>query len=282
MGNVDLHIHSYYSDGSMSPEQIADFAAQRGVTTLAIADHDMIQGSVALKPLCAARGIRHIPAVEHCANHQDLHVHVLSYFADFENAAYLSMIRRARKALDDMSITLIERMQPHEPRVTVESYMGFTRNPALGGWACLEYLMHCGVTQSMTAGMPYYPRYGISYADADFPSLKETIDTIHRAGGVAILAHPAETLRPALQSAPEQAQKQLFCRALEALMGEGFDGIECYYPLHEDWVTQACLDLCEARGLMVTSGSDSHGIFGNTREIGAMNVDESQVRLHVE
>ena len=282
MGSADLHVHSQYSDGSMTPVQIADRALERGVSLLAIADHDRVEGSIELEPLCAARGIRYVPAVEHTAIHDGRCVHILGYFGHFGHPEYRALIHRARKALDDMSLLLIERMQVDEPRVCVEDFLSFRRDPSLGGWAGIEYLMRRGVTESMMAGTRYYPRYNVFYHDAAFPSLAETLAAIHDAGGVAIVAHPGETLKDALMAEPDEMARAGFLCALNELIDQGCDGVECYYPSHSDWVTWACVDLCKQGTLMVTVGSDCHGIFAYGTDVGEMSAPESLVYLHVE
>ncbi len=277
MGSVDLHTHSRHSDGTMTAREIADRAAQNGVSLLAIADHDEVQGSLELEPLCAARGIRYVPAVEHTALHAGACYHVLGYRADLRDTAYLALIHRARAALLQMSLELIGRMEKDDARVSLADYAAFERDPALGGWAGIEYLMRRGVTQTLNEGMPYYERYGVLYTDADFPSLVETLSAIHMAGGVAVLAHPGERVKGAGKVGGGE-DRALFRRELDALLDVGLDGVECYYPRHSEWVRDACLALCRARGLLVTAGSDCHGTFENT-DVGEMGIPEGSVRL---
>ena len=276
MGNVDLHIHSQVSDGTMTPDEIIERAIEQGVTTLAIADHDEIDSSLALKPLCEAHGIRYIPAVEHTALFDGHCVHILSYHADLMHSEFTALRKRARRALDGMSETMIERMAKQDARVSPEDFAAFERDPSLGGWKGLEYLMHRGVTASMQDGMRHYGHHGVSYVDADFPSLSETIAAIHAAGGIAVLAHPGDTIPTMTAGDPEP--QVAFQRELDRLIAQGLDGVECYYPDHEPWVTQACLDKCNAEGLAITSGSDCHGTFQYT-DIGQPHIDESMVRL---
>lgn len=278
MGSVDLHVHSRHSDGTLTPREIADRALARGVTLLAIADHDVCAGSLELAPLCAERGISYVPAVEHSTLHSGQCFHVLGYFADLTDPDYRALIARARLAMDGMSVELIVRMATDEPRVSADDFMRFERDPSLGGWAGIEYLMRRGVTESLRAGMRYYAQYGVLYEHATFPSLAETIAAIHAAGGRAVLAHPGEVIHAAGHDGFSESDPAGFLRTLEELLAQGLDGIECYYPLHSEWMTNACLGVCRRLGLMITAGSDCHGAFGNA-DVGEMEIDASMIRL---
>ena len=110
MGYVDLHVHTTHSDGALSPAQMVEKAKAAGVTTLAIADHDKISGSQEAAPLCARAGIRLIPAAEVDTVLRGVLVHVLAYFPDFANAAFLAMLQDSRAKLDGMSDILIDRL----------------------------------------------------------------------------------------------------------------------------------------------------------------------------
>lgn len=269
MGIVDLHVHSWYSDGMYAPREIAERAQARGVTLLAIADHDVVEGSLMLAPICAERGIGYLSAVEHsCLNGRCYHV--LSYGAELLEPALLRVIRQARAALDGMSDLLIRRMMKDYPALSMGDYRAFNRDASIGGWKGIEYLMRRGVTQTLHQGMALYAQYGVRYEDAPFPSMQETIRAIHAAGGRAVLAHPGEVI--------DEADRAMFVATLIGLLELGLDGVECHYPKHSDWVRGTCLDLCAARRLMVTAGSDCHGSFSGA-EIGAMGILEEEVAL---
>lgn len=269
MGFADLHVHSQFSDGCYSPQEIVKRAQRAGVTFLAVADHDVVEGSLAIKPLCEQAGIRYISAVEHCCLYNGCYFHVLSYGADLGDAKFLKVVKRARAALDWMSDALIERMSEDFPEITVKDYQAFERDLSLGGWKGIAYLVKRGVTKDVYQAMGMYGKYDVFYRDGDFPSLRETIDCIHEAGGKAVLAHPGESFREPLVE---------FECTVKEILDQGMDGIECYYPKHGLEIRDLCLRLCEEKGLVVTSGSDCHGSFSGG-EIGCMRVTEEQMGL---
>lgn len=275
---ADLHVHSWRSDGTQSPEEIVCAARQGGVGLLAVADHELIEGSRETGPLCRAAGIGFLRAVElECRNESECY-HVLAYNPDFDDAAFVALVRANRRRLDAMSERLIERMQTDYPQVSPQDFNAFVHDPALGGWKCLEYLMKRGVTGSLREAMPLYTRYDVTYGGAGFPEMREVIDCIHAAGGRAVLAHPGEVIVGG-EKARLSGATPAFRQRLDRLIALGLDGLECYYPTHPAAIRDACLAACEARGLMVTAGSDCHGGFGRAR-VGEMNIPVGWLKLN--
>ena len=91
---ADLHVHSIFSDGSMTPDEIVQAAIENDIGLLAVADHNVAEGSLAVQQLCRAVGIRCIPAVEINALDQDMLIHILAYGVDFNNEKLLGAIYR--------------------------------------------------------------------------------------------------------------------------------------------------------------------------------------------
>ncbi len=267
---VDLHIHTHFSDGSLSPAEVVEMAAQAGVGLMAVADHEGFEGSRAAAPLCEKAGIRMISAAELESTHEGVQYHVLCYGADTDNQPLVSLAARSRGLLDRMSEALIEKIALEDDRVSVADYSSFERDLALGGWKALDYLMKRGLTGSPREGMRLYERYGVTYERAGFPSLDDLIGVIHRAGGRAVLAHPGHSLRGL-------SDEDIHLK-VAALLVHGFDGIECYYPLHSAGLTKRLTGLCDQGALMITAGSDCHGAFGVTR-VGEMDISFDQIDL---
>lgn len=270
MAYADLHIHSTASDGTLSPEEIVRLCVENGVGALSVTDHDAVEGTLRAAPLARAAGLVYISGVEIDSLWRGRDVHVLCYGADLENGALLTCIREARARMDGMSDALLERMLKDFPALSKEEYAAFERDKTLGGWKMLHYLLFKGVTRSMTDGMRFYGRYGVSYAEAGFRPTAEVTSIIRAAGGKAILAHPGVTLRGEAN----------FPRALEELAEEGADGLECWYPAHSRDVRETCLSLCRRRKLLVSAGSDCHGSFQDT-QIGQTKTDMGDVSLEL-
>lgn len=270
MQYVDLHIHSTFSDGTLTPGEIVRAAAAAGVGALSVTDHDAVEGSLLAEPLAREAGLRYVRGVEIDSLWEGRDVHVLCYGADFACPRLMDVVREARLRMDEMSDTLLARMSPDFPALDAAEYAAFERDVSLGGWKLLHYLMAKGITRAMTDGMRLYARYGVTYAQAGFRPTGEVIAAIHAAGGRAVLAHPGVTL----------AGEGDFPRALARLVEEGVDGVECYYPRHSREVEQICLGLCARRGLLVSAGSDCHGAF-QSAHIGQTKTPMDKVSLEL-
>ena len=220
MGYIDLHLHTTHSDGSLTPEEMVMRAKAAGVTTLAIADHDVITGSIEAAPICEREGIRLIPGVEIDTLTDNTLVHVLAYFPHgdsgknaFENERFLSLIADSREKLDGMSTILIERLAQRNANVSVEEFRAFPEHKGDGGWKALYYLAHKGVVQKPKHALGLYEQMGVLYGNQDFVSTEKAIEIIHACSGLAVMAHPLSTFGDPLEK-----------KVLDVL---GHDGIPC-------------------------------------------------------
>lgn len=259
MAFADMHIHSLYSDGSYSPEEIVRRARASGVELISVCDHNQVQGTLETEPLARAAGLKYVQGVEIDAIHENADIHILCYGANLADSTLLDYIHRARWTLDEMSTELLRRMRRDYPQTSLEEYEAFTHDSSRGGWKMLQYMQHKGITPDLKSGFPYYDRYRVTYQDAGFDSAEDIIRAIHAAGGRAVLAHPGVVF-------PTGRMSQ-FEACVERAMDLGLDGIECYYVRHSAGLIRSCVDICSRRGAMITAGSDCHGTF-NHNEIG--------------
>lgn len=263
---IDLHIHSIYSDGTMSPSQIVADAVQRGMTGIAVCDHNVIAGSLKAAPLAERAHLRFLSGVEIDAMLCGRDAHILCYGADLSTPALLSRTRHARARLDWMSDELLRRMLPDFPMLDYAEYEAMSHDVSQGGWKLLQYLKARGVTAGLKDALHYYGDYGVGYEAAGFHSAAEVIADIHAAGGCAILAHPGVTFREAPVEALDEARRL------------GIDGAECFYPRHTAALTERLIRFCDFHQLSATAGSDCHGA-ASSAHIGDACVPTEALRL---
>ena len=249
---ADLHCHSVCSDGFNTPAQVADFAARAGLTHVALSDHDTLSGVATFAREAAARGLVAIPAVEcTCTDAQrDRPVHLLCY-APRDAAALQTFLnptlarrREAKLAMAD----LIARRYP----LTREDVLAASAQSAsihevhlIAPLAAMGYTATvCGALLKELIGVG-----GSCYVPIVYPEVHEALAAIHAAGGLAVLAHPGQF--DSLALAQELAQAGLL------------NGVECFHPRNSEAVTAQSLALCRAQGLLVTGGSDFHGMYAN-------------------
>jgi len=252
---TDLHIHSTFSDGTLTPARIVAAAKARGVGAIAVCDHNVTAGSLETERLAREAGLRCVPGCEVDVMLLGEDAHILCYGADFDHPQLRALILDARARLDEMSDELLRRMLPEYPSLSWDEYDVLAHDSDQGGWKLLQYLKAKGVTHALKDALPLYDRYGVGYNDAGFRPADEVIAAIHDAGGCAVLAHPGVTF-------PTRTME-----AVEAACALGADGVECHYHRHSRDLTLALTDHCRRRGLQITVGSDCHGAFGHT-EIG--------------
>lgn len=267
---ADLHVHSYYSDGTMSPTEIIKTAVNKNVGIISITDHDIIDGSSKLMELSKKYNIKCISGVEIDALENGVNYHILAYGIDLENKDFIEFITKNRDLLEEVNIKLIEKMQVDYDSITISDYLDFNYDKRKGGWKALHYFVEKGITNSLFEGFMIYSKYGHSYNCVQFPSIKQVCDIIHHAGGKAVLAHPGKAIK-------SNNLKDFKTKVLE-LVYIGIDGIECYYPSHTTDITSICLGICKSMNLLITCGSDCHGEFENT-EIGEMNISLENLNL---
>ncbi len=270
-----MHMHTYYSDGTMSPEELVAKAKQRNVGVMAITDHNSIASWEAFQKTATEAGILPISGVEINAAFEDKILHILAY--GFEpTTALQAMLCGIVEEMEQMSIDMVTNLEKVEPKVSLASYEAFEFVKGDGGWKGIQYLRHQGVTESLGEGIKYYPTYGKPLTSYAFPKLEEVCRIIQEAGGYAVLAHPA-TSYSTLSGDALIAQ-------LEKLRQAGVQGVECYYPTHTEAYTATCVAFCEAHDLLITTGADEHGTFGEQvktveQTVGCMQIDKQKLRL---
>ena len=270
---VDLHMHTYHSDGTMTPKEIVEEGKKKKVSIMAITDHNRITSWPELSKEAKAQGITPIRGVEINAIYKDKLLHILGYQFK-ESKRLLAMLKHIDEQMEQMSIDMIENLEKDDARVSLEAYRKYTYDRTKGGWEGLQYLYEKGVISELSEGFKYYKNYGKPLLDYPYPTVEEVCETLKEAGGWSVLAHPMAYF----QDLDESALKQ----TLEDLRQRGLQGIECYYPTHSTLMTQTCEAFCKQHGLLITTGSDEHGAFGKQiksleQTIGCMQITREQI-----
>jgi len=267
---ADLHVHSYFSDGSLSPKELVKAAHENGVGLIALADHNMLEGSQEFKEECSKYDIRCIPAVEIDSLDGDTNFHILAYGFDEHSCEFIDFIKHTRFLLDELSVKLVELMQRDYTDLSISDFMDYTYNRQLGGWKALHYFVDKGLTSSLKDGIKFYEQFGLTYDKSGYSTISAIAYRIKKVGGMSVLAHPGELI--------DSTDIESFRNEMLRIVSLGLDGIECYYPTHSDAVTKVCLEICSQNNLLITAGSDCHGVFGKTN-VGEMKITLDKLEL---
>lgn len=273
---VDLHIHTYYSDGTMSPKEVVEDAKRKNLGIIAITDHDVLDSYEELKVEAEKAGIIAIRGVEIDSIFEGHLVHLLAYKFE-DNEKLFKLINHAKEQLLETSIELIRRMENDYEGISLEDYNSYEYERRKGGWKGIHYLHDRKITEGLFDGVKFYGKYDCGHEKFDFPSVGEVCNTVHDANGYVVLAHPCNYY--------SNKNKEEILEKLEILKSLGIDGVECYYPANSDLMTNTCLEFCKDNNLIITAGSDGHGDFGAVSKgieyyIGAINKDSEILNIN--
>ena len=273
---VDLHIHTYYSDGTMSPKEVVEDAKRKNLGIIAITDHDVLDSYEELKVEAEKAGIIAIRGVEIDSIFEGHLVHLLAYKFE-DNEKLFKLINHAKEQLLETSIELIRRMENDYEGISLEDYNSYEYERRKGGWKGIHYLHDRKITEGLFDGVKFYGKYDCGHEKFAFPSVGEVCSTVHDANGYVVLAHPCNYY--------SNKNKEEILEKLEILKSLGIDGVECYYPANSDLMTNTCLEFCKDNNLIITAGSDGHGDFGAVSKgveyyIGAINKDSEILNIN--
>lgn len=260
----DLHLHTYYSDGALSPEEVIGRWAADGYELIAITDHDGIEGSASGMEFAREKGITMIPGIEFdSVDPLGRDMHILGYGLDYESPVLC-------EALDNI---LLERAARNEAMLSELNRMGFviTRDEIISvndgrfiGKPTFAYVMaKKGYIESpQEAFNTVFREPEIRRIRKKTLTSQAVIELIHAAGGLAVLAHPMEQRH--LDETYNQFLERLF-PILDKMKSYGVDGVECYHPSADDVQAETLRKYARDNGLIVTKGSDFH-TFANRRD----------------
>ncbi|MGA2467096.1 MAG: PHP domain-containing protein [Thermodesulfobacteriota bacterium] len=260
MGYVDLHIHTTASDGVMSPSEIVRYAKAKGLQAIAITDHDTIEGLE--EGLLEGERIDFevIPGIEISAEHSPGSMHLLGFFLDIHHPTLNERLGYLQKARAERNSKIVERLNRLGIELTYEDVLKASGGGQVGRPHFAQVLLEKNYVGSFQEAFERFLKKGApAYVDKFRFTAKEAIHFINEARGVAVLAHP-NTLNMNGYSELET----LILRLIE----EGLKGIEVYYPEHSPLEVARYKTLAERYGLLMTGGTDYHGIEKNGLDIG--------------
>ena len=244
-GEVDLHLHSTASDGTVSPAEVVQRAAEAGLAGVSLTDHDTVDGLEEASREAAARGLRFLPGAELSANEPDRSVHVLAFGFDPEDPGLQAFFRTYREDRIRRAKEITERFRSLGVPLEYES----VREEAGRGVPTRAHVARALVREGLvpderTVFGKYLSRGKPAFVEKRPTPPAEVFQKVHAAGGVAVLAHPGWT------HGPEEIRRWT---------DEGLDGVEVLHPRNHDKVRRRLDELADELGLLRSGGSDWHG-----------------------
>jgi len=251
MSRLDLHLHTTHSDGSFTPTEVIDLAHKAGVTALAITDHDITTGILEATVAGQGHGIDVIPGVEISSIIGTAELHILGYFLDYQDARLNERLARLRDSRHRRNPKIIERLQAAGIAITYEEVRALAGTDSVGRPHIARVLMEKGVVASAKEAFDLWLADGRpAYVPRELPTPSDAMQWIREAKGLPVLAHPTwvKTTDGTLMDLVRQ------------LKADGLDGVEVHYSTHTPRQTREYLALAKQLDLLVTGGSDFHGL----------------------
>ncbi len=261
MSAVDLHIHSTASDGRLSPAEIVRKSAEMGLTIIAIADHDTVDGIVpALVAAKAFPKLSIIPCVEISTDVPSGGVHVLGYFIDYTDHKLEATLERLRNSRRKRALGIIARLGNLGMHIDWERVQEIAGSGSIGRPHIAQAMLEKGYIASLNeAFTQHIGQGGPAHVEREKMAPSEVVELILQAKGLPVLAHPSTINDPETM--------------VIELKAAGLVGIEAYYNGHTAEEINRLVSLADRHRLIATGGSDYHGLEASTETmIGGVNV----------
>ncbi len=245
----DLHSHSDCSDGFLSPEALVSRATERGVTALALTDHDTIAGIPAAHRAAEEQGIRLIPGIEFSSHWGKGGVHIVGLGIDPASAELNDAIERQQTARAERGRAIGARLAQLGIPDALAGAQRLAGGAQLGRPHFAQYLVDLGKVKNTPAAFKKYLGAG-KPADVKFqwPDMASVIGWIHAAGGLAVLAHPRKY----------PLTRTKMCALIADFAAQGGDALEVISGQQPSGMAEDLARIAEANRLMASCGSDFH------------------------
>lgn len=260
---ADLHLHTNFSDGTYTPEELVAQARRHNLAIISLTDHDTVEGCARMTIACAEQGIEFIPGTELTAELDDIELHLLAYFIDTEHPRLLAELSRFQEVRQNRIREMVTRINEHGVPLDVESVFRIANCKSPGRPHVARALVQAGFCANLDEA---FERFLKKHRPAWVPKFKmsafDAIQLVHEAGGIAVMAHPGLNRTDDI---------------IPTLVEAGIDGIECYHTKHTPSTAGRYRDYAAHYKLLVTGGSDCHGMSKGRPLIGSVKIPVEHV-----
>lgn len=255
---ADLHLHTQFSDGTFTPEELVLHAQKHGLAAIALTDHDTVEGCARAAAACAVVEMEFITGAELTAEHNDTEVHIIGYYLDTQNPVLLERIAKFQAVRQQRIHEMVAALNKLGIPLKAEAVFALANCKSPGRPHVARTLVKEKLINSLDEAFERYLKKGRPcWVPKTKMSALEAVELIHQAGGLAVMAHPG--LNRTDDIIPD-------------LVKAGLDGIECFHTKHSTVMSERYLEIAEKFSLLVTGGSDCHGYSKNRPLIGSVRV----------
>jgi len=253
---IDLHTHSTASDGILSPEKLIDHAINRKVTTLALTDHDTVEGLATALKYAEKRNFNLVPGIEFSVKYSGGTFHLVGLFIDHNNTDLLVQTKKLSELRDRRIYRMIDDLKKNNITIPVEEVQAESDGGTIGRPHIARVLVKHGYADTVNNVFKKYLIKGKpGYVSKERIGLSEAIGLIKSAGGLALIAHPISL---------EFKDFSDFEIILKDFISKGGDGIEVFCAMHTAEQVREFNKIAVRYDLLISGGSDYHGDKGET------------------
>lgn len=261
MPNIDLHIHSVYSDGTCTPSELVTYAKQKGLFALSLTDHDTIDGLEEAQLYCRKEGIVFINGIEinsfFTLNSKRVNIHVLGY--GFDPKALQPYIEQLKKLRHEHNDAIRKALQKLGIEINDSDLGALSTKNTITRLNFAKALVQKGYAETVKEALTkYLHRGGSAFVEYNTHPFSTVAKMIHDAGGIVSLAHPAEYK---LENTDTE-------HMINSMIQEGLDALECIHPSQDSKYARMLMDIAVKKNLFQTGGSDFHGSIENGIDLG--------------
>ena len=244
---ADLHVHTFYSDSTFSPLDVVSCAKERGLAAIAICDHDTVDGIDPCMAIGLEKGVEIIPGIEMSVEKMDAEIHILGYFIDWKQEWLRKKLKEIQDSRVERLFVMIDKLKAAGVNIEAEDVFKISVNKgSVGRLHVAKAMLSSGAIKNLREAFDKYIGFAKPcYVPYTKLSPQETMELILKAGGVPVIAHPK------LMGNDEH---------IGEFVGYGLRGLEVYHTDHKPNISKRYEALAKELGLLMTGGSDCHGM----------------------
>lgn len=254
MGDIiDLHVHSYISDGTFSPDEIINMAYKKGIKAIALTDHDSIEGNYEAEKEASRFKIDFLRGIEiSCIYNKKRLLHIIGLGIDTTNSTFLDLYNKVKKAREESVSKILLILQERQINIDINILKKRCLKKNLDRYDIYRYFMEEGLCSN---AQEVWDKYldPIPYESSELIGAEEAIKIINKAGGISILAHYCKKI--GFQGCTK-SDTEFF---IKDLVNSGLNGMELYYPSYTRQDIDTADYLIKKYNLIVSGGTDFHG-----------------------
>lgn len=258
MKYADLHVHTTYSDSTLTPEELVKKTKLAGLDCVAVVDHDTVEGIVPSIDAGLCCGIEVLPGIELSCDFNNAEVHILGYLVDITNPTLLATLADIRKIRLDRMYEMTVKLKDLGVNIAPEEVFALANTQNIGRLHLAQVLLKRGYVKTISeAFYRYIGDRSPAYVCGFKLSPQKAMHLIKEAGGVPVLAHPYILGNDDV---------------IPVFVDDGLMGIEVFYPEHSASKTEHYKNMAAKYNLLMTGGSDCHGAAKPDVVMGAIKI----------